>query len=604
MNSTGALTAGIVVEGLVAVLTGTPHRIVDGLSFAVAPGEVLGLVGESGAGKTTAALAVLGHARRGVRVTEGSVRVGGVDLLSAPEAALAGLRGRLVSYVPQDPAAALNPGLRVGTQIREVLTAHTDLTPSERDLRLGETLADVSLPDDDAFLRRFPHELSGGEQQRVCLAMAFVARPSAVVLDEPTTGLDATTQAHVLATVRRITAHRGVAAVYISHDLAVIAEIAHQVAVMYAGRLVELGPTGTLFRASAHPYTRALIAAIPELTSGHAVVGLAGHTPEPRLRQPGCGFAPRCPMVVAACAPETPELSAVGPDHQVRCIRSADVLRSAAAAGTPTRAAAVPSGRETALALQHVSAQHGSRLVVSDVTLDVAAGECVALVGESGSGKTTLVRAIAGLHPSHRGDILLAGRPLAPTARKRPVGVRGHLQYVFQSPYGSLNPRRTVGQAVGRPLEIFRLARGRDVSRQTASMLERVGISPSLAARYPGELSGGERQRVAIARALICRPQVLICDEVTSALDVSVQASIVELLAGLQRDTGLALLFLTHNLPLVASIAGRVAVMHRGRIVECGPVAQVLHAPHEDYTRRLLAAAPTANAARSRSGPG
>jgi peptide/nickel transport system ATP-binding protein len=584
----------IVVERLRVVVRGTTRDIVDDVSFEIAPGEVLGLVGESGSGKTTVGLALLGHTRRGVQLGGGSVRLGDVDVMKLGESELEHLRGRLISYVPQDPAAALNPALRIGTQLREILDAHNyGKSRDDRNERVLEMMREVALPDQPSFLKRYPHELSGGQQQRVGLAIAFACRPRVIVLDEPTTGLDVTTQAHVLGTVRDLAAMHGAAALYVSHDLAVVGTLANRVAVMYAGRVVELGPTLDLFRAAAHPYTQRLIAAIPHLTGGRELIGIGGRAPSPGRRPSGCMFAPRCTFVQERCTVALPELRPIAVAHNVRCVRAEEVRghmlgRSREGAHEERAALQAPI-----LTLTSVSAGYRKRMVVHDVTLQVAPHECLALVGESGSGKTTLARSVAGLHSDRTGQITLNGTPLAQSARDRPREQRRTIQYVFQNPYGSLNPRRTIGHIIRQPLELFGKSTTAENDRKVDEMLDRVSLAANYAGRYPEQLSGGERQRVAIARALVCDPAVLVCDEVTSALDVSVQAAIVELLAALQRDLGLAMLFVTHNLPLVRSIAQRVAVMSQGRIIELGDVDQVLESPKDPYTRRLLSDTPS-----------
>jgi peptide/nickel transport system ATP-binding protein len=589
----------IVVERLKVIVSGTPNDIVDDVSFTIAPGEVLGLVGESGSGKTTAALALLGHTRRGAEIAGGEVRIGDQEVLKLDRAARRRLRGRVISYVPQDPAASLNPALRIGTQLIEALEVHgVGKSGEERRRRVAEMMREVALPDDSEYLRRYPHELSGGQQQRVGLAMAFACRPRVIVLDEPTTGLDVTTQAHVLDTVRDLAAAHRVAALYVTHDLAVVANLADRVAVMYAGRIVELAPADDLFQASAHPYTRRLVAAIPHLEGRRELVGIPGRAPSPGQRPVGCSFAMRCTMVEERCTVAMPELRVVADAHSVRCVRAEEVRSHVDVRAGLAGEIAEAAQTESVLELRGMTAGYLGFQVLHDVNLKLAPQECLALVGESGSGKTTLARSIVGLHRERGGEILLRGAPLAESARSRPRDVRRSIQYVFQNPYGSLNPRRTIGQIVRQPLELFGTAGGgKDVDRIVAEMLERVSLTTAYARQYPDQLSGGERQRVAIARALVCQPDVLICDEVTSALDVSVQAAIVDLLGQLQRELGLAMLFVTHNLPLVRSIAQRVAVMSGGRIVELGNVDRVLHEPADDYTRRLLADTPSLESA-------
>jgi peptide/nickel transport system ATP-binding protein len=590
--------AAVTVTDLRIELTATRTPVVSDVSFEIARGEILGLVGESGSGKTTVGLALLGHARRGLSIAGGSVLLGDRNILALGSEQLRRLRGGQVSYVPQDPASSLNPALRIGVQLREVLEAHQASRDGQgtgnqdHAARIAEMMREVALPDDRGFLRRYTHELSGGQQQRIGLAMAFANRPRLIVLDEPTTGLDVTTQAHVLDTVRELAKLHDSAALYVSHDLAVVAALADRVAVMYAGRLVELGSSETLFAASGHPYTRRLIGAIPRLTGGRSLVGIPGRAASLGNRPPGCSFAPRCAMRIEQCEAEVPALRSVAPDHLVRCIRAEEVLtQEQRRIGDPIE---MPAAEDlAAVRLDSVVASYGRHEVVHSVSFSLAAHECLALVGESGSGKTTIARAIAGLHHHWTGKITLGDLPLQTSARHRDTDTRRRIQYIFQNPYGSLNPRRTIGQIIGQPLQVFGTATGREADRRVAEMLERVSLTASYAGRYPDQLSGGERQRVAIARALVCDPTVLICDEVTSALDVSVQAAIVELLGNLQRDLGLSMLFITHNLPLVRSIAQRVAVLHNGAISEIGDTAQVLGSPTEDYTRQLISDTPS-----------
>ncbi len=613
-------SAAVIVSDLRIEIAATRTPVVSDVSFEIAPGEILGVVGESGSGKTTVGLALLGHARRGLSISGGSVLLGGRDLLALSDDQLRRLRGSVVSYVPQDPASSLNPALRVGLQLREVLEAHAGERPVagagdglvngavngasvDHAARMAELMRQVALPDDGAFLRRYPHELSGGQQQRIGLAMAFANRPRLIVLDEPTTGLDVTTQAHVLSTVRELAKLHDVAALYVSHDLAVVATLARRVAVMYAGRLVEVGTAEDLFSASGHPYTRRLIGAIPRLTGGRSLVGIPGHAASPGKRPSGCSFAPRCSLRIDQCEAELPALRPVGPEHLVRCIRAEEVLtQEQRRVGDPIE---MPAAQDAAaLRLENVVASYGRSEVVHSVSLSLAAHECLALVGESGSGKTTIARAIAGLHHDWSGTITLGDLTLNTSARRRSADTRRRIQYIFQNPYGSLNPRRTIGEIIEQPLKVFGTASGKEASLRVGEMLERVSLTAGYATRYPDQLSGGERQRVAIARALVCDPAVLVCDEVTSALDVSVQAAIVELLGNLQRDLGLSMLFITHNLPLVRSIAQRVAVLHNGVIAEVGDVADVLSRPGQPYTRQLISDTPSLETAIAEVGLG
>jgi peptide/nickel transport system ATP-binding protein len=585
----------VIVEDLRIDVSATGVDVVDEVSFRIRPGEVLGLVGESGSGKTTVGLALLGHARRGVRVAHGRIVIAGHELGALNADQLRALRGATVSYVPQDPGTALNPNLRIGQQILEVLQFHkVGENDSARKARVAEALGEVALPSTEEFQRRYPHQLSGGQQQRVGLAMAFACRPRVLVLDEPTTGLDVTTQAHVLATVRDLCGTHGVAALYVSHDLAVISDLADRVALLYAGRLVELGPKAPFFQGAAHPYARRLIEAIPEMSGAHELRGIPGGAPRPGSRPQGCFFAPRCDWVVDTCREAFPPREEISPGHEVRCYRHAEVLAAAKSERVHAQARVTPPETPTALlTVRNLTASYGALQVLHGIDLSVEPGECVALVGESGSGKTTLARCIGGLHRDLTGEVLLNGATLAPGARARSREVRRQVQYVFQSPYASLNPRKTIGQSIGQPLRIFEKLRGEQAEKRIVEALERVSLGSSVIDRYPDQLSGGERQRVAIARAIAVSPALLVCDEVTSALDVSVQAAVVGLIAELQRDLGLGLVFVTHNLALISTIASRVAVLNGGRIVEYGPVREVLDAPTDEYTKRLLSDTPT-----------
>jgi peptide/nickel transport system ATP-binding protein len=449
-------------------------------------------------------------------------------------------------------------------------------------------LAEAHLDASPEFLRRYPHQLSGGQQQRVAIAMAFACRPSLIVLDEPTTGLDVTTQRHVLDTIRSLCRSYGVAAVYVSHDLAVVGQLAQQVAVMYAGRVAELGPTGTIFGAPAHPYTRALLRCVPSQERSEVLEGIEGQAPRPGRRPRGCFFAPRCPDVIPVCREEPPPVIALLAGAQlVRCVRAGEsAAQGAGARIVEARHTSITSTGE--LDVRALSARYGTRQVLFGVDVRVGPEECVAIVGESGSGKTTLARCVVGLHDDWTGNVNFCGEPLTRGVSRRTKGSLQRIQYVFQNPHTSLNPRKTVGQIVEQPLEHFSNLSPIERERRVVAVLEEVSLSGDFLTRYPDQLSGGERQRVALARALVVEPELLVCDEVTSALDVSVQAIIVELLRRLQRERKLAMLFITHNLALVRSIAQTVVVLSDGSVVEQGPVEDVLERPRDEYTIRLL----------------
>jgi peptide/nickel transport system ATP-binding protein len=581
------------VSDLRVELVGSGVDIVDEIALQIHTGEVLGLVGESGSGKTTVGMALLGHVRRGGRVGGGAVAVDGRDISALGGDELRRLRGGVVSYIPQDPGTALNPALRIGTQLAEVLEAHaSSWSEHERRQRVGEALAEVALPADEVFLRRYPHQLSGGQQQRVAIAMAFANRPKVIVCDEPTTGLDVTTQARVLETVRDLCRSHRVAALYVTHDLAVVAELADRVAVMYAGRIVESGPREAIFSAPRHPYTRRLLRAVPDIAGKRTVVGIPGRAALPGSRPEGCFFHPRCPLADDESRSAFPPVSDLGGGHTVRCFHHADAVQHAEPEGAGQLGPRTV-GEELVLTVRDLDAHYGASHALFRIDLDVHREECLALVGESGSGKTTLARSVSGLHSDYTGQVRLRDDPLPEAARRRSREARKEIQYIFQNPYASLNPRRTVGQSIGRQLQLFYPGSRADTGKRVAECLERVALSASAASRFPDQLSGGERQRVAIARALAAQPSVLICDEVTSALDVSVQAAIIELLGQLRREMGLSMLFITHDLALIRTIADRVAVMNQGRIVEEGPVNAILTAPSADYTRELLANTPS-----------
>jgi peptide/nickel transport system ATP-binding protein len=593
-KDTPDVEAGCVVSDLRVALTGSGLDVIDEINIELRPGEVVGLVGESGSGKTTAGTALLAYARRGAFIERGTVMFEGQDVLAMPWEKIRDIRGMKIAYVPQDPASALNPAIRIGRQIVELLELHGIGSAEERLDGARGGLREVGLPDDDEFLARYPHQLSGGQVQRVALAMAFLPRPKVLVLDEPTTGLDVTTQGMVLQTMGELCRSHQVAALYVTHDLAVVANIADRVAVMYAGQIIEFGPRDAMFRQPAHPYTRALLDAIPHLSQARALSGIPGSTPGPGLRPTACRFNTRCEYVQDRCREIEPDDVEVGPDHRAKCLRVGEIGTWDINRGNTTDADPHTS-RDIILTIDDLKVFYGRTEVVHGVAFDVAKAEVVALVGESGSGKTTISRCVGGLHKQWTGDLTFDGHQLGKGARARSAEDRKRIQYIFQNPYLSLNPRLTIQQIVSRPMELFGIAKGKAARDRVVELLDAVALGPTVLDLQTNRLSGGERQRVAIARALAAEPDLLVCDEITSALDVSVQGSIVALLENLRKTRRISMLFVTHNLALVRSIAARVQVLNAGKLVESGFVVEVLDTPKEDYTKRLLASSPAVN---------
>lgn len=596
-NSPAGPDPALRVDGLSVSLVATGTPIVRGVSFEVESGEILCLVGESGAGKSSTAMSLLGAPQTGTTITGGHVWINGGDLLAMSERKRRSIRGRTISAVLQDPATALNPSMRIDEHITRTLRAHD--YPGSRGDRIHTLLASVALS--PTVSRRYPHQLSGGQQQRALIAIALACSPRVVVMDEPTTGLDVTTQAQILNLVKRLRAEEGLSVVYVTHDLAVVSELADRVAVMYGGQAVEVGSTLQIFETPAHPYTKMLLRSIPRVGSVRtSLVGIPGRPPGPGAHGMGCSFMARCPWRQPPCG-EPQELEFVAQHHEVRCVRWRDL-----AVGTlpvspkpvNTIDQTVARTDPTLLAATAVSARYpGSALpAVSDATFDVFSRECLAIVGESGSGKTTIARCLAGLHHDWSGSLLYKDELLASTPRGRGLQTCRAIQIVFQNPDRSLNPRHTVGDLIARPaIHLLEVSR-EEAHARTQVLLEEVRLPARYLHSYPRELSGGERQRVALARALICNPELLICDEVTSALDVSIQASILELLGEFTARRALSMIFISHDLGVVRSIADRILVMHDGRIREQGDADRVFAEPSDDYTAGLLAAVPRAEA--------
>jgi peptide/nickel transport system ATP-binding protein len=582
------------------------NNVVNDATFAIARGEALGLVGESGCGKTTTALALLGFQRPGSRIRSGTIDFGGRDLAHLSRRELQKVRGRRVSLVPQNPTTALSPGLRIGDQLVEAMSVHgVGSSGGERRRRVRELIAHVRLPDPERTAQKYPHQLSGGQQQRVVIAMALACDPELIVLDEPTTGLDVTTQAQILDLLRRLRAELGMAMVYVTHNLGVVAAVCDRVGVMYAGELVEDAPVRELFSHPRHPYTRGLIAAVPSIAAPHrsrdiVLRGLLRRDDLPK----GCRFAPRCDFAEEACVEERQVLVPVAEAHDVACRRVDDVERLTA--GHASASSYVPLAQAADAALLDVAdlsitydrkrpfafLSREPLIVVQDVAFDMRKGETFSLVGESGSGKSTIARTVGGLLRPLSGQLTFEGRNLEATVGSRSKEVRREIQLVLQNPDASLNPRQRVHQIVGRPLELFFGLHGRARRAGVEKALEDVRLDAAFATRYPDELSGGERQRIAIARALAAKPRLMLCDEILSALDVSVQTSIVELLRELQAEQAIAYLFISHDLAVVRSLSHRVGVLYLGELCEVGTAAEVYVPPYHPYTHMLLSAVP------------
>ncbi len=594
MTSAQSIPALLTVDQLNITLENGTELVAD-ISFSVHAGEVLALVGESGSGKTTIAMALLAHTRAGAKVKSGTILIDSIDLLALAPQDLRTVRGHLVSLVAQNPAMALNPLRTIGQHLNDVLTAHRpELTQHQRQAQVVTTMNDVGLPDDEEFMDRFPHQLSGGQQQRILLGLAFILRPKLIVLDEPTTALDVSSQARILNTIRDLCKRYNAAAVYVSHDLAVVKQLADRVMVLYAGRIAEISPRHRLFTQPYHPYSHGLLEAIPDIALRRTPKPIPGQTLAPGHRGQGCAFAPRCFKATQQCHDSQPLLRSLDEGHQLACLHTTP-LPLVHAEYQQSKAATRQTGNTTQspiLYLHHVSARYSKQPVLHDISLEVAIGECLAIVGQSGSGKTTLAKIMAGLNISATGRINFNGEELPLRAAYRASKQRHKIQYIFQNPYQALNPKHTIGMTLTAATQHFFNLNSTTTQQKVEGVLNQVSLPKKILQQYPRELSGGELQRVAIARALICNPQLLICDEITSALDVSVQANILELLQSLQQQ-GLAIVFVTHNLGVVRTIADRVMVLNHGRVIEAGTVDELLDRPQENYTKKLIQDSPS-----------
>lgn len=567
------------------------------VSLDLVAGRIKGLAGESGSGKSTLALALMGYRPAGQVTLDGHVKFEGGRITGASVKRLQALWGSRLAYLPQDTARSLNPALTIERHFIDSLRKHR-IGDGHWAERTREWLGRVSIPDPERAAKRHPHQFSGGQQQRIALALALSLEPEVLILDEPTTGLDVVTQASVNRLIIDLARQLGVATLYVSHNLALLATICDELAIMYGGQIVETGPAKDVYFRPAHPYTTALVAAVPSIEARTPPRGIPG-LPRPTVALDECCFLERCPWAADQCRQPIPLLP-VGEDRDARCVRLEEVawsdrVRAAAVADVESRPGSV-SAVLSVLNLTCAFPRPGSRehlVAVDNVSFEVMPGRTLGVAGESGSGKSTLLGAIAGLIRPAGGEIRLHAELVRGLAGARPASVRRALQIVFQNPDATLNPRHTIEQSLERPLRLFRSGlKAAERRERIVEMIGRVRLSPDLLTRYPSRLSGGQRQRVAIARALLAEPEVLLCDEITSALDVSVQASILELLIELRQAQALAMVFVTHDLGVLRAIADDVVVMQNGAIRESGKADDVLTRPRDSYTIALIDSIP------------
>jgi peptide/nickel transport system ATP-binding protein len=602
------------VSGLeIRFLTGGAwHTVVDDVSFDVAAGETLGLVGESGCGKTVSSLAVMGliPSANG-RITGGSVRFQGSDLLRMDAEELRQVRGDRIAMVFQEPMTSLNPAFTVGQQISMAVRAHRRVSKADARARAVEVLDRVGIPDAGRRLDDYPHTFSGGMRQRAMIAMALSCEPSLLIADEPTTALDVTVQAQILELLRSLKDETGMGMLFVTHDLGVVADICDRVAVMYAGQMVEQAPTEQLFGRPRQPYTEGLLASMPQWSvPGQRLAVIPGKVPAAGRMPTGCRFRSRCSYADTSCE-EPVALVTIGDASVVRCTRYETLTLRGAPDQLAELAASAPVPREPLLLVKGLRKEfpiasgvlrrvRGHVRAVDGIDVNVGAGETVGLVGESGSGKSTVARLVLRLIEPSGGTVVVDGHDLAALRGRALRQARAEMQMVFQDPYSSLDPRSSIGRSVGEPLEIHLGAHGSRRDQRVAELLELVGIDPRLVGRLPHEFSGGQRQRIAVARALALEPKLLVCDEPVSALDVSTQSQVINLLGDLQERLGLAYLFIAHDLSVVRHLSHRIAVMYLGRIVETGPTEDVYQRPTHPYTEALLSAIPIAEPVRQR----
>jgi peptide/nickel transport system ATP-binding protein len=591
-------------------------RAVRGVSLTVHEHESFGIVGESGSGKSTLAMGAIRYLASNGKVTAGSVRLNGIELLELPRRQLRELWGGRIGIVYQSPLSALNPSIQIGKQLAEVARRHLGMDRGAAGERVVEMLTKVAMPDPEAVMKRYPHQLSGGMLQRCVIAMALMTNPSLLIMDEPTTALDVTTQAVVLDLVGQLKREFDSAILYITHDLGVITRICDRVGVMYAGQFLEHAELRTLFKRPRHPYTLDLLGCVPKFETTpqkRSLVTIPGAIPRLDELPPGCIFAPRCDFCEPECTVAQPPLVEVG-DRQLSACRRwpvvpppGEYIRAATESLLPVVQCAAdgPLLIEAGDVKTHFKGPTKGMLpgrrerktirAVDGVDLTVCKGQTLGVVGESGSGKTTVARAIIGLTPATHGAIRLDGKELAAGAQRRPRSVLKDIQMVFQNPDASLNPTRSVGDAIARPLTLLHGMDRRRAAERARELLHAVSLPETYAARLPHELSGGEKQRVAIARAFAAEPQLILCDEPISSLDVSVQGSLMNLLMKLQIEKQTSYLFISHDLSAVQHLSDVIAVVYLGKIMEIGAAVSVLMPPFHPYTEALISAVPVAD---------
>ncbi len=586
---------------------------VEGISYTVNRGEIVAIVGESGCGKSVSSLAIMRLLAKTGRVTQGQILFEGRDLLTLSEEEMREKRGRDISMIFQEPMTSLNPVLSIGQQVMEPLLIHMKMTDAQATTRALELLQLVGITDGARRLEQYPHHLSGGMRQRVMIAIGLACNPKLIIADEPTTALDVTIQAQILELMKDLSRRLGIALIVITHNLGIVARYADRVNVMYAARIIEQGSADHIFLQPAHPYAIGLMRSIPrlDLPRGTKLETIEGLPPDLRSPPAGCRFAPRCPYRLDACVAQDVRLAEIAPGHMSACIRASEI-RAGTLVPPPSRivTAELESSQqngEPLLVVDHLkkyftvkaagagflSSATASVKAVDDVTIHVMAGETLGLVGESGCGKTTVGRSVLRLDDPTSGTIRFAGADITHANHADMRGVRRKIQVIFQDPYSSLNPRMTIGQIIGEPMRVYKLVPNRKAEHdRVAELLTQVGLFPYMAERYPHELSGGQRQRVGIARALALEPTFIVCDEPVSALDVSIQGQIINLLEDLQARLGLSYLFIAHDLAVVRHISDRVAVMYLGRVMELADRDALYASPLHPYTKALLDAAP------------